>query len=44
VGWQIDTFGHSSLGPWLFGSAGYQAVALNRVHHRTKVGGSPTAL
>lgn len=36
VGWQIDPFGHSALTPALFSRLGYDAVVINRIHHKAK--------
>jgi hypothetical protein len=36
IAWQIDPFGHSKLTPSLFKLMGYDALVINRIHHRFK--------
>lgn len=36
VAWQIDPFGHGGLSPQLYAEMGFDAVIINRVHHKIK--------
>jgi hypothetical protein len=36
VAWQIDPFGHSAISPTLFKKMGYEALVINRIHHKIK--------
>lgn len=36
TGWQVDTFGHSSITPFLFKELGYENLIINRVDIRLK--------
>jgi hypothetical protein len=38
IAWQIDPFGHSSVTPSVFKKMGYEALVINRIHHRIKAG------
>lgn len=36
IAWQIDPFGHGGLSPQLYAEMGFDAVIINRVHHKIK--------
>lgn len=36
IAWQIDPFGHGGVTPQLFAEMGFDALVINRVHHRIK--------
>ena len=38
VGWQIDPFGHTWASAAVHSQAGFEALVINRIHHRIKTG------